>query len=89
VTYPVDLYTHCGIGTARFAGRDWVAVRPAPDPQRLPNSAGITQYTGYVAGTMVLVRPDLLRFILTDPHAAGAGEAFDFVPAPGPGPPCA
>jgi hypothetical protein len=89
VTYPFDLYTHCGIRTARFAGRDWAAVHPAADPQRLPNSAGIAAYTGYVAGTMILVRPDLLRFTITDRYAAGTGQAFDFAPASGPAPLCA
>ena len=89
VTYAFDLYTHCGIRTASFAGRDWTALRPAADPQRLPDSAGITVYTGYVAGTMMLVRADLLRFTITDPYAAGTGQTFDFVPAPGPPPLCA
>jgi hypothetical protein len=56
---------------------------------RLPNSAGITTYSGYVAGTMTLIQPDLLRFTLTDPHVAGAGSFFDFVPARHAVPPCA
>jgi hypothetical protein len=88
VAYPFDLYTHCGIRWARFVGREWTPVHPAPDPLRLPNSAGITTYSGYVAGTMTLIRPDLLRFTLTDPHAAGSGTSFDFVPARQVVPPC-
>jgi hypothetical protein len=92
VAYPFDLYTHCGIRGARFAGREWTAIRPAADPQRLPDSTGITRYTGYIAGTMTLVRPDLLRFTLTDPYVSGAGQSFDFVPvvpAAGPAHVCA
>jgi hypothetical protein len=28
VAYPFDLYTHCGVRDATFAGRDWVVVPP-------------------------------------------------------------
>ena len=88
MAYPFDLYTHCGIRWARFAGREWTALHPAGDPPRLPDSTGITRYTGYVAGAMRLVGPDLLRFTLTDPYVAGEGRSFDFMPARGPLPLC-
>jgi hypothetical protein len=88
VAYRFDLYSHCGIRWARFGGREWTALHPGADPARLPDSTGTTRYTGYVAGTMRLVGPDLLRFTLTDPYAAGRGQSFDFVPARDPLPLC-
>jgi hypothetical protein len=52
VPYAYTLRTHCGILTAEFAGRWWIAVEPRP----LPGSGNRT------AGTMTLVTPDLARF---------------------------
>jgi hypothetical protein len=62
--YPFDLYTHCGLGFARFGGRTWRAERPAPEPRPLPGAGGRTRYTGYTAGTMTLVEEGTARFVI-------------------------
>lgn len=92
VAYPFDLYEHCGIREVAFAGHQWLASPPAPEPRRLPDAQGITDYTGYVAGTMTLLPEDQLRFTITDPLSSGNGQSFLFRPQPAttqPLPPCA
>ncbi len=89
VTYPFSLLTHCGIAFTRFADREWQAVTPLPDPPRLANNQGITRYTGYVAGTMTLVDPNMARFVITDPTVASNGQVIDFRPAAAAPLPCA
>ncbi|MEV7525172.1 hypothetical protein [Streptomyces sp. NPDC091371] len=56
--YPYDLYTHCGIRYALFAGRWWETEALPP---RTDDPAGGT-YTGYTAGWMTLTSPDHARF---------------------------
>jgi hypothetical protein len=51
--YPFDLYTHCGIELAQFAGANWRAERPFAGP--LP---------GYIAGTLELLAEDHARFVI-------------------------
>lgn len=85
VDYPFELYTHCGISTAIFGGRDWQAITPQPQPEPVLRSApdGTVIHTDHTAGTMTLVRKDLLRFSFN-------GGSVDFTPfPPGPHPACA
>ncbi len=92
VPYPFDLYTHCGIRSAQFGGRQWQAAAPRPEPARRPGADGTTQYTGYTAGTMTLLADGTLRFVITDPLAVGDGTSVVFMPLPAatkPPPPCA
>lgn len=92
ISYKFNLYTHCGISTARFSGRDWQATAPRPEPARRTGPDGSVHYSGYTAGTMTLVAHDLLRFVVTDPEAVGQGQSVDFTPLPvatQPPPPCA
>jgi hypothetical protein len=92
VAYPFSMYTHCGIDTVTFGGRDWRAVDPQPEPERLPGSDGVTNYTGYTSGEMTLVDRDHLRFVITDPQSVAAGQTMEFMPQPTaaqPSPPCA
>jgi len=92
MSYPFDLYTHCGIEFTMFGGREWRAVTPQPEPDRIPGPDGIVTYTGYTAGRMLLVNEGLLRFTITDSEAVNNGETVEFEPlsetAPAP-PPCA
>ncbi|QFZ19725.1 hypothetical protein [Saccharothrix syringae] len=60
--YAYDLYVHCGIEFAAFAGRTWKAEQPLPEPRPTPDERGITTYTGYLPGTAVLVDRDTLEF---------------------------
>ncbi|WP_155127069.1 hypothetical protein [[Actinomadura] parvosata] len=72
--YPFVLYTHCGIRSAQFGGRWWVAVTPVEQPH--PGGKDET------AGTMELVNDDLARF-------RWQGGSADFTPsAAAPKPPC-
>ncbi|MCA0145791.1 hypothetical protein [Blastococcus sp. LR1] len=83
----VDLVTHCGIEVITFEGRTWRAVEAAPEPQRLPDAAGVVTYTGTTAGELVLVDDDELRFTVRDPLSAADGQFFDFRPVPEGAPP--
>jgi hypothetical protein len=92
VAYPFDLYTHCGIEHASFAGREWTAARPLPEFKRLPNADGLVEYTGYTKGTMTVVDESTLWFLVTDPYSSGEGQSIEFTPLPPtaqPPPPCA
>ena len=91
VSYPFDLYTHCGIEFTTFGGLEWQALTPRPESDRIPGPDGLVTYTGYTAGSMTLVNEGLLRFRITDSGAVNNGETVDFAPlenalAP---PPCA
>lgn len=80
---PYSLMTHCGIGTAEFLGRHWVAVTPQELPELLPDVSGdgFVVQDFYTEGTMTVLDEDLIRFTLTEPTADGAGLTVDFVPA--------
>jgi hypothetical protein len=63
VPYPFDLLTHCGIRWARFDGRNWAPAEPLPEPRPTADpKTGVTVYTGYTAGYMILVTADTARF---------------------------
>ena len=74
-----SLTTHCGISTTLFAGREWVAATPVPEPMLRPD-AGAQDFL--TEGTMTVVGDDLIRFTVTDPTAEATGLTVDFVPAP-------
>lgn len=82
VDYPFSLLTHCGIDYVTFGGRVWRAVPPEPEPVRVPDANGMTEYTGYTSGVMRLLGPDSLRFTITDPHSAARGRSVRFAPEP-------
>ena len=71
VRYQHDLYTHCGIRSADFDGRRWIAdpilgdVNPPPD-----------WGNPFDSGTMELVEEDRAMFL------SGSGERAFFKPAP-------
>jgi len=74
VDYPFDLYTHCGVRSARFDGRDWNA-----DPSLL-DEYGANPPPGwgnpFDHGTMTLLEPDLAEF------RSDAGHVAQFRPRP-------
>jgi hypothetical protein len=73
----------------QFGGRYWQAVHPQAEPRRLPAADGVTTYDGYTSGSISLVNPGLLRFLVEDPLSQADGQTFDFVPLPGAAPvPC-
>jgi hypothetical protein len=79
--YPFDVYSHCGFRSITFGGRRWQASPPAPEPElRTPKGADTVTYNGYTSGVMILVRPDLLRFTVTDPDVLRPTGPIDFVP---------
>jgi hypothetical protein len=80
VAYPFDLYSHCGIGFARFAGRTWRAEPPRHEPRPLPDAGGVTTYDGYTPGTMTLVSEDTARFLVDPERAADDGTPIVFHP---------
>ncbi|WP_232661942.1 hypothetical protein [Pseudonocardia sp. TRM90224] len=67
ISYPHTLFTHCGIRTMTFDGREWIAITHIEQPY--PN-----QLIDHIAGTVTLVRADLARF-------KWEGGISDFVPA--------
>ena len=83
-----SLLTHCGIRDAEYAGREWVAETPLPQPRGRADETGITTNDGHTEGTMTLVSDDLLRFVVTDPLVEEVGLTVDFVPATAPLPLC-
>ena len=62
VTYPYLLYVHCGIRTALFGGRTWLAETPVPNPTPEEVAAGRWDARQVERGTMTLVEPGLLRW---------------------------
>lgn len=78
---PFSLLTHCGISSAEYAGRWWVAVSPPAVPRLRADVTGIVTNDGYTDGTMTLVNDNLLRFVVTDPLVDEVGLAVEFVPA--------
>lgn len=81
---PFSLLTHCGISTTQFAGRDWVALTPLPEPQIRDDGTGVSVADGYTTGIMTVVADDLVRFTVTDPAVEEVGLTVDFVPAAAP-----
>jgi hypothetical protein len=82
VDYPFDLYTHCGIDTVTFGGRQWRADAPQAEPSRLPDANGVTSYTGYTAGVMRLIDDQHLRFTVVDPLSSADGRTVVFTVQP-------
>jgi hypothetical protein len=62
VAYPYLLYVHCGIRTARFGGRTWLAETPVPNPTPEEVAAGRWGARDVERGTMTFVEPGLLRW---------------------------
>jgi hypothetical protein len=81
---PFSLLTHCGISTTQFAGRDWVAATPLPQPRVRDDATGVVVADGHTSGTMTVIDDDLLRFTVTDPAVEEVGLTVDFVPAAAP-----
>lgn len=71
--YPFALYTHCGVRSAYFDGRRWIA-----DPVLSDESGNPPPGWGNPSerGTMVLVKEDLARFTST------SGNTAEFRPLP-------
>jgi hypothetical protein len=89
MSYPFRLLTHCGIETTRFVNQYWQAGHPEPEPSRLPGPDGIVTYDGHTSGSMMLVNPGLLRFLIDDPLSEADGRTVEFGPLTGPAPaPC-
>ncbi|MFE9565642.1 hypothetical protein ACFYM0_31550 [Streptomyces sp. NPDC006487] len=63
VPYAHDLYVHCGIRYAKFAGRWWHAEPEVPE-EALDPALRVNPYT---AGTMVLVSAVEARFVRSAP----------------------
>ncbi len=89
MAYSFDLPTHCGIEFVVFGGRAWQATDPQPEPATLPDSHGVTSYSGDVAGTATLTDQSKRRFAVRDPGCAANGQTYTFTPAKNPIPLCA
>jgi hypothetical protein len=65
-SYPMSVYTHCGITFLRFAGLDWAPERVVGDPGPVPdgNSNLVEDWT--VDGHVVVVDERTLHFIAAD-----------------------
>lgn len=74
VAYPLELYTHCGVLSARFDGRDWNADPPLLDQYGANPPPGWGN--PFDQGTMTLLGPNLAEF------RSGAGEVARFRPRP-------
>ncbi|WP_337830829.1 hypothetical protein [Pseudonocardia sp. TMWB2A] len=79
VSYEYHLYVHCGIRTAQFAGRTWIAQPEATDPLTPETEIGPDQY---LEGAMSLPTPDIAVF-------RWPGGTAQFEPATTPQGPCA
>jgi hypothetical protein len=78
--YSFRLLIHCGVPTVGFGGRAWSPVQPVPKYPGARAVNGIVTETGYVVGTMTLVKPNILRFV-ADPRTVTAPFAVVFKPA--------
>ena len=74
VSYPFDLYTHCGVVSARFDGRDWNADPPLLDDYGANPPSGWGN--PFDRGTMTLLEPDLAEY------RSDAGQIARFRPRP-------
>ncbi len=74
VSYEYHLYVHCGIHTAQFAGRTWIAQPEAADPLTAETEIGPDQH---LAGSMTLATPDIAVF-----RWPGGSAQFEPVAAP-------
>lgn len=77
VSYPFDLYTHCGVEFARFGGRTWKVVQPVPDPDGSPFARGAVNS---LSGTVQLTDENTLRFTVADDSQFLPGEVVTFAP---------
>jgi hypothetical protein len=68
VAYPFDLYTHCGVRSARFDGRDWNADPPLLDEYGANPPPGWGN--PFDRGTMTLIGPNLAEFRSDAGHVA-------------------
>jgi hypothetical protein len=62
ITYPFDLFVHCGGQFATFGGSTWETANPPGDLGAQPAGGGIATYTGYLAGWMTEVDPQTAYF---------------------------
>lgn len=62
--YAVEVSAHCGIKYMTFAGRDWKADNPIPDPGPEPAGEDVASYDGTVSGTAVWVDTDTVHLIV-------------------------
>jgi hypothetical protein len=74
MSYPLQLYTHCGVLSARFDGRDWNADPPLLDEGEANPPPGWGN--PFDQGTMTLIGPNLAEF------RSEAGEVARFRPRP-------
>ncbi|GAA4708608.1 hypothetical protein [Phytohabitans rumicis] len=79
--YPFDLYVHCGGEFTRFAGKVWQTDTPPGNLAPRPDAEGRTRVTGYLPGTMELVRTDQARFVIDLHYVAAASPVVAFHPA--------
>lgn len=88
--YSFRLLIHCGVPAVSFGGRAWRPVRPVSAYPGARPVNGITTETGYVTGTMTLVKGETLRFV-ADVRAVRAPFVVLFKPTalPSQAQPCA
>jgi hypothetical protein len=85
VSYPFDLYTHCGVQFAAFGGQTWKVVQPVADPEGTPFARGAINY---LPGTATLIDASTLRFVVADNSRTIPGEVVTFHPTSEPMPLC-
>ncbi len=64
--YPYDLFSHCGVEAARFAGKSWILRTVRTDltsPVPLDKNAGRHDSFNFMAGYIQLQEPDLAVFV--------------------------
>lgn len=79
--HPVSVYSHCGIRSASFDGRTWVADRTIPEPRRRPGPGGAVSYTGYTTGTFTLTARNTAVFVVDTRTFVHDGSPIVFHPA--------
>jgi hypothetical protein len=77
VSYPMDLYTHCGVEFTSFDGRTWKVVEPVPDPDGTPFARGAVNH---LPGTATLTDENTLRFTVADDSPYLPGEVVTVAP---------
>jgi hypothetical protein len=81
IPYAYDLYTHCDIEFAHFAGRTWKTEKVVPEPDPTPDERGVTVYTGYTSGTVTLIDETTAEFA-NDQVGTVRFHAIEYEPAP-------
>lgn len=85
VSYPFELYTHCGVRFAQFGGQTWAVAQPVADPEGTPFARGAINY---LPGTATLTDTSTLRFTVADHSRTIPGEVVTFHPTTQPMPMC-